>query len=307
MSSYVKDSIVERTVFLTNTGAPATGVTSGDITVQTKKAGQTAFVNKTLSPGDWIELGDGFYTLRLAASDTDVLGTLVYRVTGAGFDNLVFDQINIIQEQSIDEVQTYFQDVATERTVYLELAGVAATAILPTQVTCKIKKAGQVSFDTKVLNSLTWINLGSGYYTIKFSADDMSRVGSFIYTLAGAGFDNFAFDEFTVLPVQDYSVRDKCIVYGQFVGISGNNPGDLIKITATPVEFPAKYRNRILAAGAVYTFLDHEGKFQLPLLRGTVCLIEVPRAGIRHQVQIPDTPSADIQDILPPFAVDYTV
>jgi hypothetical protein len=307
MSSYLKDSVIERTVILTNAGSPALGVTSGSLTVQTKKAGQTAFLPKTLSPGDWVELGDGFYTLRLASSDTDVVGTFVYRVTGPDFDNLVFDQLNIIQEQSADESQAYFQDVATERTVYLELSGTAATAILPTQVICKIKKAGQVSFDTKVLSSMTWINLGSGYYTIKFSADEMSRVGSFVYTLTGTGFDNFAFDEFTVLPIQDYSVRDKCVVFGQFVGIDGNNPGDLIKITATPVEFPAKYRNRILAARSVYTYLDHEGKFQLPLLRGTTCLIEVPRAGIRHQVNIPDTPSADIQQLLPPFAVDYTI
>lgn len=307
MSSYVKNSTVERTILLTLLGTPVTGVTHSQVVVQYKKAGQLSFQSFTTLTTNWIELGDGYYTLIFGPLQTDTTGTFVYKATGSAFDNLVFEQLNIIDEATAGDQQAYFQDAPSERTVYLELAGTAAAAVPASAVTCKIKKAGQIGFYPKVLNEENWINLGGGYYTIRFAAADMSRVGSFIYTLGGADFDNFAYDEFAILAAPDTTVKDKCIVKGQFVGLAGANPGMQIRVAAHPVEFPAKSSNKVVIADEVFTYLDHEGRFELPLLRGAVCVIEVPRAAIRHQIIVPDQDSADLMDLLPPFAVDYSM
>lgn len=307
MSSYVKDSTIERTVYLTNAGSPVTGVLPAQVVIQYKKAGQTAFQSFVENTTNWLELGGGYYTLIFGPSETNTLGTFIYTATGGAFDNQIFEQLNIIDDSVAGDQQAYFQDAATERTIFLSLSGTAATAIAASSVVCKIKKSGQIGFTPKVLTTENWVNLGSGYYTIKFAAEDMGRVGTFVYTLTGSGFDNFGYDEFTVLAAPDKTIEDKCIVSGQFIGLAGANPGLQIRVSARPVEFPAKSGNRVVVADDVSTYLDHEGKFELPLLRGSTCIIEVPRAAIRHQIEIPDQASADLMDLLPPFAVDYSL
>lgn len=305
MSSYNKNDIIERTVLLLNGTVPAVGITNSNVSVKYKKTGQTSFQTLTVTTLNWIEIGNGFYTLVFSPIETDTVGTFAYNATGAGFDNLVFDQINIVDPNSDLSQQSYFQDAPVERTVYLELAGIAATTVLYSDVACQIKKSGQLGFGAKSLNIENWANLGNGFYLLKFSADDMSRVGSFVYTLSGVKFDNFAYDEFTILPAPDVTVKDKCVVKGQFLGVHGDSAAN-IKVSAHAVEFPARSGNRIVAGDIAFTFLDSSGKFELPLLRNATVLLEAPRAGIRHQIVIPDKPSANLIDLLPPFTIDYS-
>lgn len=307
MSSYLKNTSVERTLYATNFDVPVTGLAPADVTVKYKKAGQTTLQTFVTNTTNWIELGGGYYTLIFGANDADTVGTFIYTVTSADFNNLIFDQYNIVDSNSTSDQQAYFQDVACERTVYIELVGVPAISVDPDNVLCQIKKAGQIGFSTKDLSGDNWINLGEGFYTIKFSAADMSRVGSFIYKLEGDDFDNFAYDEFVILPASDTTVADKCIVSGQFVNLAASNPGMQVRVSARPVEFPARIGDRMVTAGEVYTFLDHTGSFELPLLRGSTCIFEVPRAAIRHQIEIPDAASANLIDLLPPFVIDYSL
>ena len=306
MSSYALNTSIERTVLLTLAGSPVSGITSAAVTVDIKKAGQATFSNMVLNPSEWIDMGGGFYTVTFLPVVTDVPGTFAYKITGAGFDNLIFEQIVLMDPANSGSQQSYFQDTPSERTVFLSLAGVPATNIAYADVACQTKKAGHNAFSNKILNIDNWINLGGGYYTIRFSGSDMSKVGSFVYTLAGVGFDNFAYDEFAILAAPDTTVEDKCIVTGKFISLSGNKASQ-IKVCARAIEFPAKSGNRIVAADVIWTTLSYDGSFELPLLRGATVIVEVPRAGIRHQIEIPDTPSAELTQLLPPFAVDYTL
>lgn len=306
MSSYAINTSVERTVLLTLAGAPVAGLTSAVVTVKIKRAGETAFSTMALNPPEWIDMGGGYYTLTFLPAVTNIAGTFAYNITGVGFDNLVFDQIVLMNPANSGSQQSYFQDVASERTVFLSLAGTPSVAVLHSDLVCNTKKAGHNSFSSKVLNLENWINLGNGYYTIRFSAADMSKVGSFVYTLAGSEFDNFAYDEFSILAAADTTVADKCIVTGKFINLAGNMASQ-IKVSARAVDFPAKTGNRIVAADTICTTLSSDGSFQLSLLRGATVIIEVPRAGIRHQIVIPDTPSAELTSLLPPFAVDYSL
>jgi len=304
--SYEVNTDVERTVYLNLAGTPSLNILPASVTVKYKKAGQTSLQTMATSNSNWVDLGNGYYTLIFAANLNDVSGTFFYDVTGAGFDNTVFDQYNIIDPSLSGEQQAYFQDNPSERTFYLTKAGVPSVSIPPTNVTCEIKKAGQTVFSAKAVTSSNWINLGGGYYTLKFSGDDLSRVGNFIYKLTGPNFDNFLYDEFTILAGEDVTVKDKCVVKGEFIGLSGN-AAQQIKITARMVDFPAKSSNRIVSGDTIFTFLNSDGKFEMALLRGSTVLIEVPRAAIRSQIVVPDTASANLMDLLPPFAIDFTV
>lgn len=306
MSSYELNTEVERNLLLTLAGIPVSGIVSGSLTLDVKKNGQTSFSNLVVTPTMWIDLGGGYYSLTIPSSVTDVAGTFTYKLAGPGFDNLVFEQFSLMDSNLSNVQQSYFQDVPAERTVYLELAGVPAPAITPASVVCKIKKTGHNAFTNKTLSLDNWVNLGGGYYTIKFSGDDTSRVGTFTYTLSGAGFDNFAYDEFSILAGVDTTVQDKCVVKGKFIGLSGER-ASLIKVTARAIEFPARSGNRIVAGDVIWTNLNYDGSFELPLLRGATVLLEVPRAAIRHQIAIPDSPTAELTNLLPPFAVDYSL
>jgi hypothetical protein len=304
--SYEINTDVERTVYLNLAGTPSLNILPANITVKYKKAGQTSLQLMPANNSNWIDLGNGYYTLIFAANLNDVSGTFFYDVTGAGFDNTVFDQYNIIDPSLSGEQQAYFQDNPSERSFYLTKAGVPSLSIPATAVTCMIKKAGQTVFSAKAVTSSNWVNLGDGYYTLRFSGDDLSRVGNFIYKLTGPNFDNFLYDEFTILAGEDVTVKDKCVIKGQFIGLNGD-AAQQIKVTARMVEFPAVSSGRIVSGDTVYTFLDSQGKFEMSLLRGSTALIEVPRAAIRSQIVVPDTATANLVDLLPPFAIDFTV
>jgi phage baseplate assembly protein gpV len=303
--SYELNTDVERTLYLNLTGIPSLNILPANVTVKYKKAGQTSLQTLATNNSNWINLGNGYYTVIFPANLNDVLGTFFYTAEGVGFDNLVFDQYNIIDPELSGEQQAYFQDQASERTVYLTMSGVPSLSILPANVVCEIKKNGQTVFTPKVINSQNWVNLGDGYYTIRFSADDLSRVGSFTYKLSGPNFDNFLYDELVILAAEDVTVKDKCVVKAQFIGLSGDGAKQ-IRVTARMVEFPASSNGRIVSGDTIYTYLNSNGECELTLLRNSVVLIEVPRAAIRSQITVPDTPTADLMNLLPPFSVDFS-
>ena len=85
----------ETNLYLSLGGVPATGITYNQVTVKYKKFGATAFTTRTLISGDLAELGSGFYTLKWAATYTNILGTLLYVPTGVAFDNFIYDTFDV--------------------------------------------------------------------------------------------------------------------------------------------------------------------------------------------------------------------
>ena len=80
----VQNAVGSITLFLQNAAlAPVTGLTFADVTVDLQKAGAGSFSNKVLTAPDFVELDGGFYTLNLSATETDTLGNLNIRVSGA--------------------------------------------------------------------------------------------------------------------------------------------------------------------------------------------------------------------------------
>lgn len=201
------------------------------------------------------------------------------------------------------------QGSLTERNLYLTLAGLPAVDIDPGDVVCEYRKTAQPAFVTKTLDSSTWVNLGGGYYVLKFLPSETDTVGDFIYRLTSVEFDNFTNEQFEIDPVPEGLVvppPDICIVTGFIKTIAGETPA-LTRILARPVEFPSKYGLNILNADKIVAIPDYSGQFQLKLVRGSVVVVEIERAAIRHQITVPDAPTANLIDLLPPFPIDIVV
>ncbi len=81
---FVQDSVGSLILYLelSADGSPATGLTFADITADLRKTGG-AFTPMVLDALNVTETSAGFYELDLAATDTDVLGNLHVRVSGA--------------------------------------------------------------------------------------------------------------------------------------------------------------------------------------------------------------------------------
>lgn len=72
------------TVYLESSpGTPVTGLTFSDVLVDLKKEGESSFSAKVLDGLNFVEIGGGTYDIVLSASETDTLGNMYARVTGA--------------------------------------------------------------------------------------------------------------------------------------------------------------------------------------------------------------------------------
>lgn len=196
------------------------------------------------------------------------------------------------------------QASTVERNIYLTLADVPATGLTPGDVVCKYRKDGQTALTTKTLDGSNWIEVGDGFYILKFTATEMDTLGYFFFTLSGPGFDNFLYDEFTIEPnpatAEGFVPPEICVVSGSVRNVGGQVSSQ-VRVVARPVQFPTTYGSNLINADAQWTYINSDGSFQLSLVRGSTVIIEIDRAGIRHQVVIPDAPTADLLDLLPPL------
>ena len=76
----------ELPVWLQNAGSPATGIVYTDVTVEIRKAEGMGFLPKPLETEEWYEIGDGWYALTLSEDDVSVIGPLLIKLSGVGFD-----------------------------------------------------------------------------------------------------------------------------------------------------------------------------------------------------------------------------
>lgn len=197
-------------------------------------------------------------------------------------------------------MSAYF-GTARETVFRLTLSGSPATAIIFSAPVVKIRKANATAFTTKTLVVTDWVDLGAGYYALKWSAGDMNVLGAFLYEISGAGFDTI-YGSFDVDPAPvAFSVSPPyCIVSGNIVDIGGD-PMRLEQIVFRPQYVPAVTGPSLIAAGVIRTATDALGNFSVALIRGTKALVEIERAGIKYLIEIPEQPSATLLSLLPPI------
>lgn len=73
-------------VRLTLESVPVTGVLFNQVSMSLWKNGGTAIDPRPLITTDWVEIDDGYYVLKLNASDTSQLGMMFFKLNGGSFD-----------------------------------------------------------------------------------------------------------------------------------------------------------------------------------------------------------------------------
>lgn len=94
MSSIIvlQDTSASVTVYLEfSAGGPATGLIFSDVLVDLQKEGGGSFTSKSMDGTNFIEIGAGAYQIILDATDTDTLGNMYIRITGATIDTALIN------------------------------------------------------------------------------------------------------------------------------------------------------------------------------------------------------------------------
>lgn len=178
---------------------------------------------------------------------------------------------------------------------------VPAAGLTAAEVTVRIRKSGQ-DFETRVLTEDEWVELEDGFYAIKWTADDMSDLGLFFFKVWFLGTPDWVYESFDIIPQPFYlDVQAPiCVVTGNIIDIGGS-PLAIETIVFRPPHVPVAAGPSLVAAGIIRTSTDAFGNFSVRLLRSSTVLVEIDRAGIRHQILVPDQPTASIIDLLPPI------
>jgi len=80
----LQGSRIETLVELFDGASPALSLDETDFVVKTWKGGETAFTTVVLAAADVVELGEGFYALKMPAALTSVLGEIFIRISSEG-------------------------------------------------------------------------------------------------------------------------------------------------------------------------------------------------------------------------------
>jgi hypothetical protein len=73
-------------VRLTLASVPVTGVLFNQVTMTLWKNGSTTFAARAIITTDWVEVGNGYYVLKMNASDSSQLGMMLFKLNGGLFD-----------------------------------------------------------------------------------------------------------------------------------------------------------------------------------------------------------------------------
>jgi len=195
-----------------------------------------------------------------------------------------------------------FQGQNLDVPVRLFLTGSLVTGAIYSDVNMTFWKpdSEMTDFDPRPVLEQEWVEIGFGYYILKLLGTDFNKLGYYLFRLNGAGFDPYEAELFVEPPTPFLAAPELCTVFGNILDIGGNagfGQTVFFRIPAAPRRTP----NSLIATDRVRTEPDANGNFSVNLLRGQVVVIEIDRTGIRQQFTVPDQPTSQILDLLPPF------
>lgn len=175
------------------------------------------------------------------------------------------------------------------------------TGLDPEEVSLVIRKTGQ-NFQTKTLTPDSFLNKGDGWYVIVFDGSDMNSIGEFYFRITPTVEGGLEVEKyFDVVPPPLYTNPDfmTCIVTGNLVDVAGEAVSNA-EIVFRPKNVPIIVGPSMIGSNIYRTTPDAFGNFSVKLLRNITVLVEIHSAGIRHIINVPDLPTADILSLLPP-------
>lgn len=91
-----------------------------------------------------------------------------------------------------------------------------------------------------------------------------------------------------------------CIVTGNMMDIGGD-PSHTSMVVFRPQYVPGVAGSSLISSDLIRTYPDAFGNFAVKLLRSAQVLVEIEKAGIKNLIIVPDAPSANLIDLLPPI------
>lgn len=86
----------ESNVILLLSGVPVTGVLPSNVTVKYRRVGDTTLQTKAMSSANWLEVGNGLYTIKWATTETQAVGPFLFQLSsGAVFDSF-YDEFDVL-------------------------------------------------------------------------------------------------------------------------------------------------------------------------------------------------------------------
>jgi hypothetical protein len=202
---------------------------------------------------------------------------------------------------------TAYQSHATDTVIRVTSStygpsGIAGLAI--SDLLVQLRKTGETSFSTKALAVSDWVDLGDGFYALSFSEADTDTLGELFYRVTTSGYTDF--DEVTgKIDVEAPYVNalltpQTCLVSGNITDLGGE-PGTDSDITWRIAKTPSVSGESVVDGRLLRTRPDAFGNFSLPLLRGKKVVVDIPKAGLKHTITVPDQETANLVDLLPPI------
>jgi hypothetical protein len=159
-----------------SSGVPITGLTDTDVTVNYQKQDQTGLTLKSLSPSNWIEIGQGLYNISFTATELNTEGDFIYPVTGSGFEQKtglvrIETYTNTDLKDAIDQIINIAQTI--DSGIIIEENIIATQERLDTVIIKKTDKIYSVTaIDKNTGNIIDLTGVTDIQYAIKKSTND---------------------------------------------------------------------------------------------------------------------------------------
>lgn len=178
-------------------------------------------------------------------------------------------------------------------------------AVAAANIDLTYRPTGTYEFLPKLLtDGSSWFELGDGYYAVKWFSDELATQGELFFSLKSTGYT--AFDEVTgkfdvlAAPLDVVVSPEICIVTGSIIDLGGDPSQNLeisFKLSRTPSVLGASF----IEGKTIRTMPNAFGSFSVGLLRGKKALVEIEKAGVKITIDVPDQPTANLMDLIPPI------
>ena len=188
------------------------------------------------------------------------------------------------------------QNAAADLVVYLTKDNAAVASLAFGDVVAEYLKEGDSAFTAKVLDALNWTEIGSGVYTIQFTAVELDTVGTFTVKVTGATIDQYV----TISSVLAEGTTptevslETCVLNGHVFGANGKAVVGAA-ISARVLGLPSIEGSvAAITDDLVAATTDANGEFFLSLVRGADVEIFIAAANYRRQLTVPNSAAANL-------------
>jgi hypothetical protein len=89
-------------------------------------------------------------------------------------------------------------------------------------------------------------------------------------------------------PVRQIVSADTCLLVGSVKDVAGRPPSwQGVEVFFRPYTHPQVHQSSVISSEPVRTLTNLEGYFEMPVIRGTKIVFEIPRCGVRFQYDVP--------------------